>query len=411
MPRILHTSDWHLGATIEGFLARDDDHRRFLEWLTSAIDEHAVDVLVVAGDVFDHGQPSAEAQRLYYGFLSRLSQTNLRKAVFVGGNHDSAARLDAPREILDGLSIHVVGGVGADEAAWERAVCTVPGRTGGVDAVLLAVPFVHEFWLGVRSGVEGPTEVAATLAARLRERYSALTDRAVALGGGAPIIATGHLTCVGYERDDAPVEIHRIGTLNALPPTVFDPRISYVALGHLHRSFRVADSRARYSGSPIPLNIKESRSRRVALLVDVEPGAEPVVLPLEVPVTRHVIELVGTPAALREEIAALTWDTPLPPIVHVAAVVDRHEPGIEAEIQKAFAAHGGGPTLARVVQRPSAGLAGEDAAGPQALALSELTPEDVFRRLCRARGVELDDRLLSAFQSVSAAAIEGGRAS
>ena len=411
MLRILHTSDWHLGASIEGFIARDDDHRRFLDWLVSAIDDHEVDVLVVAGDVFDHGQTSAEAQRLYYGFLSRLARTGLRKAVFVGGNHDSAARLDAPREILDGLSIHVVGGVGADEAAWERAVCAVPGRTGGVDAVFLAVPFVHEFWLGVRSGVESPTQVAATLAARLRERYSSLTDRAVALGAGAPVVATGHLTCVGYERDDAPFVIHQIGTLDALPPSVFDPRIAYVALGHLHRSFRVADSHARYSGSPIPLNVKESRSRRVALIVDVEAGADPVVRTIEVPVARHVIELAGSPAELRHAIAALAWDTPLPPIVLVAAMVEQHEAGLEADIQQAFAAHRGGPTLARVVQRPRGAREGDEAAGPQALALSELTPEDVFRLLCRSRGVELEDRLLSAFRGVCAAPVEGGRAS
>jgi exonuclease SbcD len=405
--RILHTSDWHLGASIEGFLSRDEDHRRFLEWLLGAVVDHAVDVLVVAGDVFDHGQPSADAQRLYYGFLARLAGTGLRKVVVVGGNHDSAARLDAPREVLEGLAVHVVGGVGADEAAWERAICPVPGRSGGVDAVVLAVPFVHEFWLGVRAVVDAG-DVRGTLAARLADRYARLTDAAIARGDGAPVVATGHLACVGGERDDAPAEIHQIGTLGALPPSIFDPRLAYVALGHLHRSFAVAGSRARYSGSPIPLNVKESRSPRVVLLVDVEAGREAIVQPIEVPVARHVIEIVGGLDEVRAAVAGLAWSTPLPPIAHVAVVVDRHEALLEAEVQKAFAARPGGPLLARVVQRPR-GVAAADAAEATAPSLAELSPEDVFLRLCRAKKVEADERLIAAFRAVLGAPVEGGR--
>ena len=77
--------------------------------------------------------------------------------------------------------------------------------------------------------------------------------------------------CVGGAKDDAPAEIHLIGSIGGLPPSIFDPRFQYAALGHLHAGFRVAGSRAWYSGTPVALNIKEARTPRRVIVVDTGP--------------------------------------------------------------------------------------------------------------------------------------------
>ena len=102
--RILHTSDWHLGLSLGG-LGLGPDHDLFLQWLRGALRDHAVDALVVAGDVFDTMQPSAEAQARYFRFLADVAETGVQQVVIVGGNHDSPSRLDAPAEVLAALKV------------------------------------------------------------------------------------------------------------------------------------------------------------------------------------------------------------------------------------------------------------------------------------------------------------------
>lgn len=403
--RILHTSDWHLGATLEGFHSRDEEHRRFLGWLRGTLREREVDVLVVAGDVFDHAQPTAEAQRRYYRFLAELADSPLRKVVIVGGNHDSAARLDAPRELLGALDVHVVGGITRDDD-WARCLCPVAAREGAAtELVVVAVPYFHEFRLGVRTALESPAEIAREFQDKLRERYHELADGAEALGQGAPLVATGHLTCLGWEPGDAPQDIHQVGTLGALPPSVFDARFQHVALGHLHRCFRVAESRAWYSGSPLPLALKEAKVQRRVLLVETTEGGAARVEKLTVPLARDLVLMEGDERTVRDKLAALRWETPLPPLVYAEVEVTTLRTGLEQELERALAAHGDErPLLARVTQRTDRrGQEGATlAAGGERVSLRELAPEQVFERLCRDRGEVLDEPLRAAFLSLLA---------
>ena len=123
--RILHTSDWHLGVSINNQRCVDEQ-RRFLGWLADQIRERAIDVLLVAGDVFHYASPSNTARELYYDFLvESASIETLDKVVVVGGNHDSPSGLDAPRQVLGSLDVHVVGGLPYDaEKRPDR--CVVP---------------------------------------------------------------------------------------------------------------------------------------------------------------------------------------------------------------------------------------------------------------------------------------------
>ena len=107
MLKIIHTADWHLGVRLhKKDLAKD--HQLFFDWLISTIKEKKIDVLLVSGDIFDHANPSQEAQALYFDVLYRLKETGC-KVILTAGNHDSPAVLDLTRKFLKIMDIHVVG--------------------------------------------------------------------------------------------------------------------------------------------------------------------------------------------------------------------------------------------------------------------------------------------------------------
>lgn len=413
MTRILHTSDWHLGATFEG-ASRDDEHERFLAWLETTLADERVDVLVIAGDVFDQSQPSAEAQRMYYRFLHRVGLQGLvRKVVIVGGNHDSASRLDAPAELLAGLDVHVVGGLQADPATWDRCLCPLRNDRGEIDAVVVAVPFVHEYRLGVRTVLREPAEVRASFRQEFSKLYRELTDRALTMSNGAPVIATGHLACTAQgaslEKGDTPFEVHMIGLIGALDPSIFDPRIAYVALGHIHRSYRVGDSSAWYSGTPVPMSLAEAGSgTRKVLVVEVGRDQPASVRAIEVPRWRGVVEVAGAPSEVGAKLATMSWSEELPPLVFVTVEVDAHLPGIEAQVRTAFESNPRkGAKLLRVQEKLRAGEEAAASISEPNEILRDLEPEDVFRRLCAEHRVEVDAELLTAFHTLIAEASQG----
>ena len=106
--KILHTSDWHIGRTLYG-RKRYEEFEAFLTWLAETIQKNEIDALLVAGDVFDTSAPSNRAQELYYRFLCRVAASSCRHVVVVAGNHDSPSFLNAPKELLKALDVHVVG--------------------------------------------------------------------------------------------------------------------------------------------------------------------------------------------------------------------------------------------------------------------------------------------------------------
>ena len=125
--KIIHTADWHLGQTFFDY-DRTPEHVAFLEWLKVVVVEQKADLLLVSGDVFDNSNPSARAQNLYYTFLWEISRCAPGlQVIIVAGNHDSAARLEAPAPLLEGLNITVRGIVRRDPS-------------GEIDLGYLAVP-------------------------------------------------------------------------------------------------------------------------------------------------------------------------------------------------------------------------------------------------------------------------------
>ena len=384
--RILHTSDWHLGVS-SGMASRVPEQREFLAWLYGQLERLEIDALIIAGDVFDTMHPSAEAQTLYYQFLATVAETGVRDVVVIGGNHDSPSRLDAAHDVLQVLRVHVVGGIPTAEKTIERMLIPLRRRgSGEVGAVCLAVPYVHEYRLGVRPSGLDRDNTRTQFRTRFGELYTQLADAAETQFPGIPMVATGHLTLgTGSKREDYPLEIHRVGTIEGLPPELLDPRIAYTALGHIHRCYPVDKSTAWYCGTPIPYSITEMDCPRRVLQVDFEEDAEPRVHPITVPLQRELLRLTGEPEEVLDAIQALEWSTPLPPLVYIQVLTPMAVPGLERRLHEAVEAHPAGARPILVEARQRSTLA-EDEAEDQVLpSLEELSTTEVFGLLCDAR--------------------------
>lgn len=290
--RVLHTADWHLGQRFQNGHERLEEHQCFLDWLRQTIEQEQVEVLIVAGDVFDTGNPPAAARELYYNFLAQLrSSATCHDVVIVGGNHDSAATLNASASLLKALRVHVVGGV---PTQFEQQCITLPHGTDTPRLVVAAVPFLRD--ADVRHLVAG--ETTAEREARLREgiaaHYHRLADHLPDYRAqDVPVLATGHLFAAGGTAGDAERDIH-VGNLGQIAADAFPAVFDYVALGHLHRP-QVVGGRPhiRYCGAPIPLSFSETGHPQQVLLLTFHGAGCPEVQALDVPCTRRLRRFRG----------------------------------------------------------------------------------------------------------------------
>ncbi|NQS72549.1 MAG: exonuclease subunit SbcD, partial [Desulfobulbaceae bacterium] len=137
--KILHTSDWHIGRALYG-RKRYEEFKAFLDWLAETIQQNAINTLLVAGDVFDTSTPSNRAQELYYRFLCRVAASTCRHVVIVAGNHDSPSFLNAPKELLKALDVHVVGSA----ANPEDEVLVLRNEQKAPELIVCAVPYLRD---------------------------------------------------------------------------------------------------------------------------------------------------------------------------------------------------------------------------------------------------------------------------
>lgn len=271
--RLLHTSDWHIGAELEG-ISRAEEHEHFFQWLISTIESREIDVLLIAGDVFHQENPSASSQAAWYRVLLELARIpHLKKIIVVGGNHDSASRLNAPRELLGAFKVHVVGGWSEEES--ELALVPIEGASGQVELVVAAVPYVNGHRLGISTFGKDAEDIRQQTVQKFSALYGSLAERAKQAHPRAVLVGMGHLTCDGSDEADYHTPIHHVGTIQGLPGSIFGHDYSYVALGHIHRAYPVTNSKAWYSGSPLGLRFTRSEmSPRKVVVVDIDPATK-----------------------------------------------------------------------------------------------------------------------------------------
>lgn len=305
---LLHTSDWHLGRALYG-RKRYEEYAAFLDWLADTIERERIDVLLVAGDVFDTGTPSNRAQQLYYRFLCRMAADSCpcRHVVVVAGNHDSPSFLDAPRELLKALDVHVIGSRTEDP---EDEVLVLRDRTGRAELIVCAVPYLRDRDIRTAEAGESMEDKERKLTEGIRDHYAAVAalaeEKRSRLGPDLPIVAMGHLFAAGGQTMDGDgVRELYIGSLARVAAGVFPASFDYLALGHLHVPQLVDHSATRrYSGSPLAMGFGEAGQAKSVCRVRFEAGqvtAEPV----EVPVFQHLERIRGDLDTIQGRIRAL----------------------------------------------------------------------------------------------------------
>ncbi|MBD8216206.1 exonuclease subunit SbcD [Erwinia persicina] len=304
--RIIHTADWHLGQFFYT-KSRAAEHQAFLDWLLEKAEAQQADAIIVAGDIFDTGSPPSYARELYNRFVVRLQQTGCQLVV-LGGNHDSVAMLNESRELLACLNTRVIAAASDDVS---QQVLLLNRRDGQPGALLCAIPFLRPRDILRSQGGQSGREKQQSLLEAITDHYQrcwqeALTQRE-ALGLTLPIIATGHLTTLGVTKSDAVRDIY-IGTLDAFPADCFPPA-DYIALGHIHRTQRIANSEhIRYSGSPIPLSFDELGKAKSVFQVDFDAGRFVAAEALPIPSFQPMQMIKGSLEQIEQQLAALTPD-------------------------------------------------------------------------------------------------------
>jgi len=379
--RVLHTADWHLGKKLEQ-CERTEEHQFFLDWLIDELTNNCIDVLIIAGDIFDTGNPSNIALEQYYKFLWRLKGTCCREVIIIGGNHDSISTLNAPRELLKYFNIHVVGGVPEDI---HQQIIPVQNANSEVGLVVCAIPFLRD--RDVRLSVAG--ETAQERESRIKEGICAHYNKfkpAIASfkEQGIPVIATGHLFAAGSSTSDSEKEIH-VGNLGQICGDQFPEEFNYVALGHIHRPQIVNKmSHVRYSGSPIPLSFSETDDDKQVLILDFADGVLKEVTELKVPCCRKLIRVKGTLDGIRMKLSVMEdKGMRMPAWVELQIETDRFIHDLDEQLEKLKE---GKPFIERFFPRQtrvrkSVSL---DEQNVLEAALHELEPRSVFEKRCES---------------------------
>ena len=264
--KILHTADWHLGNTFHNY-SRTSEHKHFLTWLLSVLQEQQPDALIVSGDIFDTSNPSAVAEELLYDFL--LHATLLvpgLQVVMTAGNHDSAGRLEAPAALLKTHNVYVRGAVHCNEKGepqFDYYLLPLADRhTGQAACVCMAIPYLRggDYPMGM-TPEEGMRYFFKEMQRHLQQSEFK----------NLPIIAAAHFYAAGADIcQNEHSERLVVGGQDCVDADVIGSNVHYAALGHIHKAQRIAGTNAYYAGSVLPMSFSEVNYQHGIQCVDID---------------------------------------------------------------------------------------------------------------------------------------------
>ncbi len=280
--RILHTSDWHLGRSLE-HISRIDEQRSFIDYLVDLAEEKDVDVVLVAGDIYDTYNPSSAAEELFYEAMDRLCGKGKRAVIVIAGNHDNPDRLCASSPLAYKNGIILLGYPASDAGEYRI-------NTGGINiadsgpgwlelslprcdhnAVVLTMPYPSESRL---------EELLAEKAeeAKLQKAYSEkigsiFSELSGKFRDDTVNLIVAHLFLLGGSTSDSERTL-QVGGAMTVDPAVLPEKAHYAALGHLHRpqQIRSAACPTYYAGSPLAYSFSEADYCKAVYIVDAIPG-------------------------------------------------------------------------------------------------------------------------------------------
>ncbi|WP_139492720.1 exonuclease SbcCD subunit D [Brevibacillus dissolubilis] len=400
--RILHTADWHFGRLLEG-RDRRVEQEAFIDELCEIVEEQRVELVVVAGDVYDSVNPPAWAEELFYWAIERLSDEGRRGVVVIAGNHDQPERVRAAAPLAHKHGIVLLGlpkevpFVSRADAPVDKVRIVDAGSSWfeiavpGVEhhAVVLALPYPSEARLKeLLSETFDEEEMQQAYHERIAKLFA---DQADKFRDDTVNLVTSHLFVMGGEETESERPI-QIGGAHTVYPSAFPKNAHYVALGHLHRLQKLSDAPlVRYSGSPLAYSFSEAGQSKAVVLVDIVPGEE---VKEEIVYLRSGRPLVRWKATegiaqveqwLAEERDRGSWiDLEL----HVSDVID------PAEFQRLRKMSEDFVKIQRVLVEKET----DEAAEEDGMKRDQMSPEQLFRRFYeRKRGMEPDPKVLELF--------------
>ena len=382
--KILHTSDWHLGHRLHEH-TQYEEQALFLQWLSDCIFQNQIDVLLVAGDVFDTGAPSSQSLKLYYDFLVNLRRTSCRAVFITGGNHDAPGTLDAPKELLNALSIRVVGKA-TEELRDEVFVVECDGEILQV----AAVPFLRD--QDIRRAVAGESfdQITERYKQALMRHYNEVarfceenkTEKTLTF-------AMGHLFAIGGKVSDSEQSIY-VGNLGDIGAEDFPDTFDYMALGHLHRPQRVGGKQhIRYSGSPLTLSFSEVNQEKQVLVIETADAQITEICSVVVPAFRHISRIRGAYDVCVAKLQLIALEEhALTPWVEV--ILEKEADAILCYTEINKVAEPLNIEVLRVTYSQPKEVNGVGQFAEQEMDVNDLDPLQVFRLKCREEGFDLE---------------------
>ncbi|RDV09308.1 exonuclease SbcCD subunit D [Arthrobacter sp. RT-1] len=260
--RLLHTSDWHLGRSFHG-VGMLDAQRAFIDQLVAAVSRHHVDVVLIAGDVYDRALPGVDVVHLLDDALVRLTSAGA-KVVLTSGNHDSAIRLGFAARLLERGGVHLRTRL---ESLDQPLLLPLGQDAAGKESVaaIYGIPWLEPRLVAEQLGVDTASHFEVTRAATALIRQDIERREASSV---VHSVVLAHTFASGGISSDSERDLS-IGGVGAVPLDLFDG-FSYTALGHLHGRQSLSPQ-VRYSGSPLAYSFSEARHQKGAWLVDIGP--------------------------------------------------------------------------------------------------------------------------------------------
>lgn len=304
--KILHTSDWHLGSSLHG-RKRYEEHGQFLDWLVRCIEAEQIDVLLVAGDIFDSGTPGNRAMEIYYEFLNKVAAIKRLSIVIAAGNHDSPSLLNAPKSLLKQLRIHIIGSASSDVSDEILFLHTEDGRES---LIVCAVPYLRDRDIRMAEPGESISDKTRKVLEGIEDHYRQVWAIANELrqdiDANLPIIAMGHLFVEGGETigDDGVRELY-LGNHAGISASTIGNGFAYLALGHLHLPKRISiDPECHYCGSPLPIGFGDAGKEKRVVVVTFHDN-EKTIETISVPRFRELIRIKGDLETVETELRNL----------------------------------------------------------------------------------------------------------
>jgi exonuclease SbcD len=291
--KFLHTADWHVGKTLKG-RDRLEEQKAVLAEIASIAESHAVDAVLVAGDVYESSAPSAPAQQAVVSALLRMRRAGA-EVIVIAGNHDHGPTFEAYRPLMGVAGITVAGTVKPPERG---GVVRFAARSDGAEVQVAILPFLSQRW-AVRAAeivANTPAENVRAYDEQIRQVIGSLTG---GFGDGTVNLVMSHITCVGGVFGGGERPAQSIFEYS-VPATIFPVASHYVALGHLHRRQTLpSHAPVHYSGSPLAVDFGEQENKSVVCLVEATPGVPARVTDIPVTSGRRLRTVYGTLSELQ----------------------------------------------------------------------------------------------------------------